>query len=377
MIARLLTLTWADLRTQLRSPMVLLFAIVVPAALIVVLHLVFSSAVDGSSDEVVVAVTGLTENADEEPSPADPTAAAVAGALRGLDSVQVTDSGDARAAVAGGDADLGVLIRGPRIELVRGDVSDIDASVVSSVVTGVAAGLRAVDVAVAAATELGVDPSGSGEVAGATLTTRPGQVADEQLDVGGALVAGQAGLFLLFTVGFAVLTLNTEREQGTLQRLYAAPMPRWLVIAAKALTAAILGCVATGILLVTGSVLFDIDFGAVPVVAGLVVAVVLAATSVAFIVARIARTAEQATMAQTVVALVLGIAGGAFSPLAATGIAARILDANPISAFSRGLGISSAGGGWAEVSGELLTMAAFTFGCLVVARLVPDRGQAR
>src|SRR5690606_38656727 len=158
----------------------------------------------------------------------------------------------------------------------------VTTQVVAAVTRHVLDGIRAAGVAGAAADDLGIDPTGTGAVAAADFDTRPGRAADTQLDVGGALVAGQAGLFLLFTVGFAVLSVNTEREQGTLQRLYAAPMPRWLVIAAKAVTAAVLGCLSTGVLLVTGSLLFDLDFGSIPVVATLVVAVVLAATSVAF-----------------------------------------------------------------------------------------------
>ena len=38
-------------------------------------------------------------------------------------------------------------------------------------------------------------------------------------------MAGQAGLFLLFTVGFGVTGLLAEREPGTLARLRSMPMP--------------------------------------------------------------------------------------------------------------------------------------------------------
>ena len=46
-------------------------------------------------------------------------------------------------------------------------------------------------------------------------------------------------------------------------------------------------------------------------------------------------------MAQSILAMVLGIAGGAFFPVQGTGLAATLLDLNPIGAFIRGLGISA------------------------------------
>ena len=94
-----------------------------------------------------------------------------------------------------------------------------------------------------------------------------------------------------------------------------------------------------------------------------------------FVIARVARTAEQANIAQSILAMVLGIAGGAFFPVRATGFAATLLDLNPIAAFIRGLGItagrrrprrtSGTGRGHARRSPR---------SALVLSRLVPDRG---
>ena len=76
-----------------------------------------------------------------------------------------------------------------------------------------------------------------------------------------------------------------------------------------------------------------------------------------FIIARLARTAEQANIAQSIVALLLGIAGGAFFPITASGVAGRLLDLNPIAAFTRSLGITSAGAA-VNVSGAFFKGAA-------------------
>ncbi|MEO7130316.1 MAG: ABC transporter permease, partial [Dermatophilaceae bacterium] len=209
-----------------------------------------------------------------------------------------------------------------------------------------------------------------------TLTLATGAASNEQLTMSGSLVAGQAGLFLLFTVGFGVLALVYERDQGTLARLRSMPMRPGLVVGAKALVAFILGVVATSILLTVGGLLFGVNFGSVPAIAVLVLCVVTASTSLMFIVARIARTSEQASIAQSIVALVLGIAGGAFFPIAGTGVFATLLELNPISAFIRGLGITFGGGGIPDIGVPVLIMLGFALVASAVSRIVPDRGAA-
>ena len=93
-----------------------------------------------------------------------------------------------------------------------------------------------------------------------------------------------------------------------------------------------------------------------------------------FIVARLVRTAEQANVAQSILAMVLGIAGGAFFPVQASGFVAALMDLNPVGAFIRGLGISAGGGGPADVAVPLAVMLGFAAMCALASRLIPDRG---
>ena len=93
-----------------------------------------------------------------------------------------------------------------------------------------------------------------------------------------------------------------------------------------------------------------------------------------FVIARVARTAEQANIAQSIIALVLGMAGGAFFQITATGWVGSLMDLNPVSAFIRGLGITSGGGGLGDIGTPLLTMLVFATVVLLIARLIPDRG---
>ena len=107
----------------------------------------------------------------------------------------------------------------------------IETDIVLSVVDGVLDQLAAGTVAAAAALARGLSPDESAASASqgrhrrgrrsALTAARP---PSEQLSPRATLVAGQAGLFLLFTVGFGVLGLLAEREQGTLARLRSMPM---------------------------------------------------------------------------------------------------------------------------------------------------------
>lgn len=93
-----------------------------------------------------------------------------------------------------------------------------------------------------------------------------------------------------------------------------------------------------------------------------------------FLIVRVARTSEQAGIATSIVALVLGIGGGAFFPVSAAGPLSRLLDLNPVAALLRGLGITSGGGGLGDVGVPVAIMLGFVAVMLVVSRLVPDRG---
>ena len=385
---QLLTMTGNDLRQRLRDKSVLIFGIVVPVALMLVLNLVFGDTGDVELGPVTVAAS----------APADDVSAQVVldtiTRIEGLDvTVDEVPADEVRARAESGEAQLGLLLpdgfgedvdqgRGARIEIIEGDGAGMETDVLVAVVRGVGEQLTAGTVAAQAAAAAGVPPDQLGTIAQEvgetppTVTTVEGTTATEQLGASAALVAGQAGLFLLFTVGFGVLAIINEREQGTFARLRSMPIPPGLIVASKALAGYVLGVVATLVLLLAGTLLFDVDFGSPPLVLLLVLCVVAAATSLTFVVVRVARSAEQAGVAQSIIAVVLGLAGGAFFPVTATGALSVALDLNPVSAFTRGLGISAGGGGLSDVAGPLLAMLGFAVVAAAVSRLVPDRGVA-
>ncbi|MCK0111722.1 ABC transporter permease [Ornithinimicrobium sp. F0845] len=379
------TLLTTDLIQRLRDKSVIIFAVIVPLALMGAMNLVMGDAMDMDLETATVAVSAPED---------DQLATALVQTLPeiGLDvEVTETTADDVQARAESGDAKLGLVIpdgfsaalmAGEQAEItaIRGDGAGIETSVVLSVVQGFLDRAGASAVAAAAGAGLGLPPAELGEVAEqvttgeAAISLTTGAASDEQLDPKGALVAGQAGLFLMFTVSFGVLGLLAEREFGTLARLRSMPMNPNLVVISKVLSSFVLGVVATSILLAVGGTLFGVDFGSPLPIAVLIICAVIATTSLTFIVIKLAKTSEQASIIQTILAMVLGIAGGAFFPMSGGGLLGSILDLNPVAAMIRGLGITSGGGGLADIVTPVLIMLGFAVVAMLVARLVPDRG---
>lgn len=374
-MSTLLTVTAANLRQGIRDKSVIMFGVVVPLALMFVFNLVF----------------GGTDEADFQPidvslaAPADDEAAAtVRTVLGGLDILEVnfTDAADADLAIVLPDNFNDALTRGEpvTVDVTQSDDAGIEGALVLSVLDQVLQTHHSGAVTAQAALADGLDPSALETLVqratqdAAPIDVVPGEASDEQLGAGAALVAGQAGLFLLFTVSFGVTSLLIDRETGVLTRIRSMPVALWQVVAAKALTSFITGVVSMTVLLSVGGWLFDASFGALLPVAVLVLAAAAAATSIMFLVVRIARTSEQASIATSIIAIVLGIGGGAFFPVSATGAFAGVLDLNPVAALLRGLGITASGGGLTDIGVPLAIMVGFAVVMVVVSRIVPDRG---
>jgi ABC-2 type transport system permease protein len=377
-----------DLRQRIRDKSVFIFSLLVPLALMGVLNLSFGGFDTGNVDLKPAVVIASSEDSGQ----------LGAALLEAVDSLPVMDvtvrkvaAGDVSRETKDTGADLGIILpadfttavttgQALSVQLVEGDTAGVETNVLISVVDGLLEQFSAGTVTAEAGDIAGLPHQVLGglaqQAAAGTpvLTLSEGQASAEQLSLKGTLVAGQTGLFLLFTVGFGVLGLLAEREEGTLSRLQSTPVAPGTIITAKALVGFILGVVATTILLTAGSVLFGVSFGSPAVVALLVLAVAAAATSLTFIVARLVRSAEQANIAQSIVAMVLGIAGGAFFPIEASGFLATLADLNPIAAFIRGLGITAGGGGVAEIAIPLAVMLGFAALATLASRVLPDRG---
>lgn len=382
------TMVSNDLRLRIRDRSVFIFSLLVPLALMGVLNLSFGGGGTDSVDLQPAVVVASSEDSGQ-------LGEALVEALDTLPMMDVTVTRVPADEVSGETkdtgAELGLILpegfttavtsgEAATVQVIEGDVASIETNVLISVVDGVLQQFAAGTVTATAGGMAGLPEDELADLAQATaagpaaLTLSEGQASAEQLSLRGSLVAGQTGLFLLFTVGFGVLGLLAEREGGTLTRLRSAPVAPSTIIWAKALVGFILGVVASSILLTVGSLLFDVSFGSPAVVGLLILAVAAAATSLTFVVAKLVRSAEQANVAQSILAMVLGVAGGAFFPLQTSGIVATLMDFNPISAFIRGLGITSGGGGVADIAVLLAIMLGFAVLATLISRLLPDRG---
>ncbi|MBT8227943.1 MAG: ABC transporter permease, partial [Dactylosporangium sp.] len=214
-----------------------------------------------------------------------------------------------------------------------------------------------------------LDPDRMAELAQrAAARTRPVVLSDVSaktkiLDSKTYLAAGMAIFFLFFTVQFGVSSLIEERTNGTLRRLLALPIRPSAILLSKLLTSLVAGVSSMGVLIAATTLLMGASFGATLGVALLVLTAVLAATGVTAAVASLARTAEQASSWQSIVATVLGLLGGTFFPVGQiTGLSLAVL-VTPHAWFLRGLAALADGGGPRDVlpaSGALLAFALVT-----------------
>jgi ABC-2 type transport system permease protein len=370
-----------DFRQRLRDRSAVLMAVVLPLVLAFVFDTIFGPAavprafrygvVDLDRGQVAAAFT------DEVLSPVE---------AQGILSVRPVASVDeARRLAEAGDLDaVFVLPAGfsaavigrsaAEIQVLASVDSPTGADVARSIARSYAAELTSVRLAVAASLPDGAraDPARLAELASrAAAATRPIAVRDvsataKLLDMSTFFPASMAVFFLFFTVQFGVSSLLDERAGGTLARLLAAPVPAGSLLAGKLLTSVLLGVASTSVLVVATSVLMGARWGNPVGVALLIVAGVLAATGVTSLVASLARNAEQAGSWGAVIAIILGLLGGVFFPIAQVGgLVATASLATPHAWFIRGLGELHAGGGptaTLPAVGAMLAFAAVTSG---------------
>src|SRR5690606_1901753 len=198
--------------------------------------------------------------------------------------------------------------------------------------------------AIQLANGLDVDTVDPAELARAVAAAGSAWVIDDevavtrQLDGTTHIAAGMAIMFLFFSVGFGVLSWVEERRDGTLFRLFAAPVPRAGIAAGKALTSLVLGWLTLTTLVVATQLILDASWGPTLGVAALVGTSVIAATGIVAAISAVAKRVEQAEALLSVVAIGLGMLGGAFFPLGdGTGLLGLLTRLTPHYWFLHGL----------------------------------------
>lgn len=119
-------------------------------------------------------------------------------------------------------------------------------------------------------------------------------------------------LFLFFTIGAGARSVLTERQQGTLSRLRAAPVSDAQILLGKTGGVLVLGLASFIVLWAVTSVVFRAAWGDPMAVLFVIVGVVFATAGISLLVTAIARTDRQAEAMTSMVAFVLALLGGNF-----------------------------------------------------------------
>lgn len=342
-----------DIRQRLRDRSALLVALVVPLVLASIFGLIFHDVTTGNACDCDFGVVNAPP----------PLTAALA------DSDVIRLHPEPSVAAARDDVEAGtigaalVFSSGDRVEVI-GDVDlPITAQIAQSVASTYASRVETGRVlkSLGAANTQPADP----------IVVKDVSTASRQLDIGTFYAAGMAVFFLFFTVQFGVSSILDERREGTLARMLVAPIPRSSVLVGKLLTSVVLGVTSMSVLALATHFLLDAHWGNPLGVLALIVSGVLAATAVMALIATVARTPDQAQSWQSMVALILGMLGGTFFPVAqAGGIIAALSLATPQAWFLRGIENQAAGAG---VGVPVLAM--LTFAAVVTAVALPRAGR--
>lgn len=370
-----LVIAGKDLRQRMRDRSALLVAIVVPLVLASIFGLIFRGAINGN----VTFTFGVVDQQQPGSGP-QPFVSEVLEPLQRSGLIMIKPEPTLAAGRTAADQDkvaatfvlprgLQVATIGPpggtsaRLRVLGSVDSSIGTQVAQSIAQTFADRVNADRIAQAAAQAAHTNPVRSA----ASLT--PIAIADvstknRQLDSGTFYAAGMAVFFLFFTVQFGISSVLAERRDGTLARMLVAPIHRRSILAGKLVTSLVLGCFSMAVLAISTHFLLSAHWGNPLGVALLIVAGVLAATGVQTLVATFARTPDQAQNWQGMVALVMGMLGGAFFPVAQAGGALAALSlATPQAWFLRGIDDLTGGAGAGAVLGPLaaiLALAAVT-----------------
>ncbi|NNK91062.1 MAG: ABC transporter permease [Acidimicrobiia bacterium] len=327
------TIGMKDLRQRLRDRSAWIIAVIVPLGLAFILNATIGGAagsegggflteilvVDDDGGEVSAAFLDILDDLEADEIVSVETATSAADAQSrvqdGFPSAIVIPESFTAAAQQGSPATITVYTNPDE---------QIASQVALALAQGFAAEINTVQLSVASVfVGEGTDPDPvriPGLVAaaqgGTPLATVAGiETEGEGFDLATYFAIGMAVFFVFFTVQFGVLGLIEERDQGTMARLLAAPIPRAAIVGGKLIAAFVLGLVSMLVLWIASSLVMGAEWGNPVGVIVLIVAGVIAAMGVTALVAAFARTAEQAGGYAAIVAVVLGLLGGTFFPV--------------------------------------------------------------
>ncbi len=136
-----------------------------------------------------------------------------------------------------------------------------------------------------------------------------------QADLATFYGAAMAIMFVFFATQYGSLALLSDREQGTMTRLLAAPVRPASILFGASLAGLALGLVSMTVLWAATTLFVGASWGQPILVATLILAAVIAAMGISTVVATLAKTPRAAGGLNAIVALSLAAIGGVFIPL--------------------------------------------------------------
>lgn len=246
-----------------------------------------------------------------------------------VELVEVDDEAKARSMVDDGDLDTAIVVpKGFSDGALGGDpvsirvLSSSNAQVGGEVLGAIAEGFvaqvnanRLSAAAVVAAIPPGAaSPDRVGRVAQLRIPVRVQErsIAARQLKTISYYGPSMGIFFMLFGVGFGARSFFSERTNGTLDRLAAAPVRAWQILVGKAISVFAYGTLSLGTVVAVTSLLFGADWGNPLAVLALCLAMVTSTVALTMLVIAIARTERQAEGMSSLVVFVLALVGGNF-----------------------------------------------------------------
>jgi len=356
---KILTIMWKDVRVLFQDWAAVALIIAGPLVLALGLGLV-TGAFSGSDAPTIGRIPVVLVDED-----GGQLAAALADVLTSDDLSDLlavetlSDAGDARARVAAGDASAAVLIpagfsdsftpdmatgempTAVAVTVVGDPGAPVGAAIVRSIVeefaaragtavAGVRVGLTqlagsgavspaelpAIGQSMAAAVLAGSDDSAAASAASVIrVETRNVTATGESFNILAYFAPAMALLFLMYAVTLGARTLLSERREGTLARMLAAPVSSAQVLGGKIGGIFLGGFIQLAALVLLTTLLWQLNWGNPLSVLLLVVAAALAATGWGLLIASLAANAGQITSLGMALTLLFGILGGSFVPL--------------------------------------------------------------
>jgi ABC-2 type transport system permease protein len=364
------------LRRSLRDRSLIIQALVAPIVIALVVGAAFGA---GFSLNVTIGIA----DADRSDVSQQITQGLVGSGGDGIAFSSVDDVADVERSVDSGVYDAVIVMpeglrdaalagRPAQIDVVGRATDPLAQSVAESVAAGVAAQLQTARVTAAAASSAGVDDVGAA-IQQAVTTPPPITVTTGEIEGTFSVMAyfapGMAMLFLFFIIGNGARSIIAERNQGTLPRILAAPVPPASVLLGKTAGVMIVGIVSMSAVWLITWLGFGAYWGAPLGVFLVIVAAVTAIAGISLLITGLARTEAQADALTTIVALLFAVAGGTFF-LGATGVlnTLRLFTPNGL-ALSAFVDLSAAQAGVLEVMPTILLLVGIGVGTATIGLL--------